>query len=86
MTNINPNEMSLESQMQLWLWGIRWNVVEIIEISFIFQAPQDQEQAQANVSPEVVYRMKIVASVCLSYGFRLLTHVDHSPGVPNDLR
>ncbi|XP_026318050.1 E3 ubiquitin-protein ligase UBR1 [Hyposmocoma kahamanoa] len=49
-------------------------------------APQDQEQAQANVSPEVVYRMKIVASVCLSYGFRLLTHVDHSPGVPNDLR
>ncbi|XP_049878281.1 E3 ubiquitin-protein ligase UBR1 isoform X3 [Pectinophora gossypiella] len=49
-------------------------------------APKDEEQAQATVSDDVVERMKTVASVCLNYCFRLLTHVDHSPGLPNDLR
>nr|XP_026492514.1 E3 ubiquitin-protein ligase UBR1 isoform X1 [Vanessa tameamea] len=47
-------------------------------------APDSEEQAQANIGPEVLERMKIVASVCLSYCFRLLT-LDHAPGLPNDL-
>ncbi|XP_073954798.1 ubr1 ubiquitin ligase isoform X3 [Choristoneura fumiferana] len=47
--------------------------------------PEDQEQAQSNISPEVIERMKKVASVCLSYCFQLLT-LDHAPGLPNDLR
>ncbi|XP_045504697.1 E3 ubiquitin-protein ligase UBR1 isoform X2 [Colias croceus] len=47
-------------------------------------APDDKEET-ASVSPEVLERMKIVASVCLSYCFRLLT-LDHAPGLPNDLR
>ncbi|XP_045778692.1 E3 ubiquitin-protein ligase UBR1 isoform X1 [Maniola jurtina] len=46
--------------------------------------PDNEEQAQASISPEVTERMKIVASVCLSYCFRLLT-LDHAPGLPNDL-
>ncbi|KAI5631227.1 ATP-dependent clp protease adaptor protein clpS domain-containing protein [Phthorimaea operculella] len=49
-------------------------------------APKDEEETQAAVGPDVIERMKIVASVCQSYCFRLLTHVDHSPGLPNDLR
>ncbi|CAH0663514.1 unnamed protein product [Chilo suppressalis] len=49
-------------------------------------APAGDEQAQqSNISPEVVERMKIVASVVLSYCLRLLTH-DHAPSLPNDLR
>ncbi|CAB3225335.1 unnamed protein product [Arctia plantaginis] len=48
-------------------------------------ASEDDNQAEANMKPEVVERMKIVASVCLSYCLRLLTR-DHAPGLPNDLR
>ncbi|XP_037303445.1 E3 ubiquitin-protein ligase UBR1 isoform X2 [Manduca sexta] len=42
-------------------------------------------EAEASVSPDVVERMKIVATVCLTYCLRLLTH-DHAPNLPNDLR
>ncbi|XP_047516018.1 E3 ubiquitin-protein ligase UBR1 isoform X1 [Pieris napi] len=45
----------------------------------------DKEDIQTSISPDIVERMKIVASVCLSYCFRLLT-LDHAPGLPNDLR
>ncbi|XP_028170096.1 E3 ubiquitin-protein ligase UBR1 [Ostrinia furnacalis] len=49
-------------------------------------APADAaEQPCAHVSADVIERMKIVASVCLSYSLRLLTH-DHAPSLPNDLR
>ncbi|CAH2087795.1 unnamed protein product [Euphydryas editha] len=48
-------------------------------------APDNEEQAQASIGPEVLERMKFVASVCLSYCFRLLT-LDHAPGLPSDLR
>ncbi|KAM3966089.1 LOW QUALITY PROTEIN: ubr1 ubiquitin ligase [Aphomia sociella] len=48
-------------------------------------ARSDEEQEETNISPEVVERMKIIASVCLTYCLRLLTH-DHAPGLPNDLR
>ncbi|CAH2244029.1 jg16690 [Pararge aegeria aegeria] len=47
-------------------------------------APDNEEQAQASTDPEVTERMMIVASMCLSYCFRLLT-LDHAPGLPNDL-
>ncbi|XP_048481465.1 E3 ubiquitin-protein ligase UBR1 [Plutella xylostella] len=46
---------------------------------------EDSEAGTAGISPDVIERMKIVASVCLSYCFRLLTP-DHAPGLPNDLR
>ncbi|CAG5053999.1 unnamed protein product [Parnassius apollo] len=49
-------------------------------------APDDEEQeSQSSIGPDVLDRMKIVAYVCLSYCFRLLT-LDHAPGLPNDLR
>lgn len=48
-------------------------------------ASEEDNKAEPNIKPEVVERMKIVASVCLSYCLRLLTH-DHAPGLPNDLR
>ncbi|XP_075982328.1 ubr1 ubiquitin ligase isoform X2 [Anticarsia gemmatalis] len=48
-------------------------------------ASEEDSQAEVNIKPDVVERMKIVASVCLSYCLRLLTH-DHAPGLPNDLR
>ncbi|CAG9782491.1 unnamed protein product [Diatraea saccharalis] len=48
-------------------------------------APAGDDQSQSNINPEVVERMKIVASVVLSYCLRLLTH-DHAPSLPNDLR
>ncbi|XP_068622953.1 E3 ubiquitin-protein ligase UBR1 [Battus philenor] len=49
-------------------------------------APENEEQdAQSTMSADVLERMKIVASVCLSYCFRLLT-LDHAPGLPNELR
>ncbi|XP_047998255.1 LOW QUALITY PROTEIN: E3 ubiquitin-protein ligase UBR1 [Leguminivora glycinivorella] len=47
--------------------------------------PDDEEPAQASISPEVIERMKTVANVSLSYCFRLLT-LDHAPGLPNELR
>ncbi|XP_032523092.1 E3 ubiquitin-protein ligase UBR1 isoform X1 [Danaus plexippus] len=50
----------------------------------LHSAKDNEEQAQASISPEVLERMKIVASVCLPYCFRLLTF-DHAPGLPNDL-
>ncbi|CAK1542493.1 unnamed protein product [Leptosia nina] len=50
----------------------------------LHSATDDKEEAQST-EPEVLERMKIVASVCLSYCFRLLT-LDHAPGLPNDLR
>ncbi|XP_022823526.1 E3 ubiquitin-protein ligase UBR1 isoform X2 [Spodoptera litura] len=48
-------------------------------------ASEDDKQEEATIKPDVVERMKIVASVTLSYCLRLLTH-DHAPGLPNDLR
>ncbi|KAF9424340.1 hypothetical protein HW555_000479 [Spodoptera exigua] len=48
-------------------------------------ASENDNQEEATIKPEVVERMKIVASVCLTYCLRLLTH-DHAPGLPNDLR
>ncbi|XP_060806415.1 E3 ubiquitin-protein ligase UBR1 [Amyelois transitella] len=48
-------------------------------------APSEEEQSSSHISEEVLERMKIVASVVLSYCLRLLTH-DHAPGLPNDLR
>ncbi|KAF9824715.1 hypothetical protein SFRURICE_010322 [Spodoptera frugiperda] len=48
-------------------------------------AAEDDKQEEATIKPEVVERMKIVASVTLTYCLRLLTH-DHAPGLPNDLR
>ncbi|KAL4703355.1 hypothetical protein ACJJTC_013121 [Scirpophaga incertulas] len=47
-------------------------------------APSEEEE-QGAVSSDVVERMKIVATVVLSYCLRLLTH-DHAPSLPNDLR
>ncbi|XP_050551881.1 E3 ubiquitin-protein ligase UBR1 isoform X3 [Spodoptera frugiperda] len=47
-------------------------------------AAEDDKQEEATIKPEVVERMKIVASVTLTYCLRLLTH-DHAPGLPNDL-
>lgn len=49
------------------------------------QASKDGEESEASISPDVIERMKMVTSVCLSYCLRLLTH-DHAPGLPNDLR
>ncbi|PZC74297.1 hypothetical protein B5X24_HaOG207989 [Helicoverpa armigera] len=48
-------------------------------------ASEDDNQSEATIKPDVIERMKIVASVCLTYCLRLLTH-DHAPGLPNDLR
>ncbi|XP_037871161.1 E3 ubiquitin-protein ligase UBR1 isoform X2 [Bombyx mori] len=47
-------------------------------------APSDQPP-EAGISEDVIRRMKIVASACLTYCLRLLTH-DHAPCLPNDLR
>nr|XP_049697372.1 E3 ubiquitin-protein ligase UBR1 isoform X4 [Helicoverpa armigera] len=47
-------------------------------------ASEDDNQSEATIKPDVIERMKIVASVCLTYCLRLLTH-DHAPGLPNDL-
>ncbi|VVC94980.1 unnamed protein product [Leptidea sinapis] len=48
-------------------------------------APDEKGEAHPHISPQVLERLRIVASVCLSYCFRLLT-LDHAPGLPNDLR
>ncbi|XP_050682744.1 E3 ubiquitin-protein ligase UBR1 isoform X2 [Leptidea sinapis] len=51
----------------------------------LHSAPDEKGEAHPHISPQVLERLRIVASVCLSYCFRLLT-LDHAPGLPNDLR
>ncbi|CAH2055648.1 unnamed protein product, partial [Iphiclides podalirius] len=48
-------------------------------------AESDEKESQPSIGPDVLERMRVVASVCLSYCFRLLT-LDHAPGLPNELR